>query len=215
MGWFRSSREAWRCLWQGNCHRARSGGTRKNGRSEIYAPRADVARRGDHRRRARFCRPRAMSMESSMESSSLLERSRVAMMEHSRIALVALRDGTIAQLDADTQAPAPQAAQDGGGRAVHRLCRVSGEASASAHVRRGDARAGLADHVPGRRDRHPGVRRPADQLQQDDVDPGAAAGRVDHLRPADGVLPGRPGRGHDRQRRTRRASSSAKGRGWR
>ena len=45
----------------------------------------------------------AMSMESSLESSSLLERSRIAMMEHSRIALVALRDGTIAQLDADTQ----------------------------------------------------------------------------------------------------------------
>jgi tRNA A-37 threonylcarbamoyl transferase component Bud32 len=40
----------------------------------------------------------------SMESSSLLERSRVALIEHSRIALVALVDGTIAQLDADTQA---------------------------------------------------------------------------------------------------------------
>lgn len=42
--------------------------------------------------------------ESSLETSSLLERSRVALMQQSRIALVALVDGTIAQLDADTQA---------------------------------------------------------------------------------------------------------------
>ena len=45
-----------------------------------------------------------LSMESSLETSSLLERSRVAMIERSRIALVALKDGTIAPIDADTQA---------------------------------------------------------------------------------------------------------------
>ena len=45
-----------------------------------------------------------MASESSLEASSILEKSRIAFLQQSRIALLALKDGTIAHLDADTQA---------------------------------------------------------------------------------------------------------------